>query len=147
MSYIAVILILGPVVCLIFGIHLIATSRRSIGPGPHCGYCSYNLTGSTANRCPECGRLFIEAGIVTSPALSLRKRRLIGIVLIVTPLLLATLGFAATMFYRERAAWQRATAVSDCRQRLPSEHAAVHIGAGSPAETMSGPLRTEPKRA
>ncbi len=108
MSYIAIIVILAAVTCLIGGIYLIATSRRTVAPGPHCGHCNYNLTGSTANRCPECGRLFIEAGVVTNPATSLRKRRLIGIVLIVGPFFPATLGVAATMFYRARAARQAA---------------------------------------
>ena len=107
MSYIAVIVILAAVVCLIVGIYLIAPSRRTVA-GPRCGHCNYNLTGSTANRCPECGRLFIEAGVVTNPVASLRKRRLIGIVLIVAPLIPVTLGFATTMFYRARAARQAA---------------------------------------
>ena len=106
MSAIAAIIILGAVVCVVVGIYLIVTSRRSVGSGPRCGHCQYNLTGSTANRCPECGRLFIEAGIVTNPAASLRKRRRIGILLIVLPLVPVTLGFATTMFYRERAARQ-----------------------------------------
>ncbi len=108
MSYVAVTVILAAVACLIGGIYLIATSRRTVATGPRCGQCNYNLTGSTANRCPECGRLFIEAGIITNPVTSLRKRRLIGIVLIVAPLIPTTLGFAATMFYRARAARQAA---------------------------------------
>ena len=110
MSYIALTVILAAVVCLIVGIYLIATSRRTVTGGPRCGHCDYNLTGSTANRCPECGRLFIEAGIVTNPVASLRKRRLIGIVLIVAPLIPTTIGFAATMFYRAWAARQAAAA-------------------------------------
>ncbi len=109
MSVIAIIVILAVGVCLIAGIYLIATSRRNLGPGPRCGHCNYNLTGSTANRCPECGRLFIEAGIVTNPVTSLRKRRRIGIVLIVLPLTV-TLGFVTAMFYRERAARQAVAA-------------------------------------
>ncbi len=108
MSYIAVTVILAVVACLIIGIYLIATSRRNLGPGPRCGYCNYNLTGSTANRCPECGRLFIEAGIVTNPAASLSKRRVLGLLLILAPFIPTTLGVAATMFYRARAARQAA---------------------------------------
>lgn len=108
MSFIAITVILAVVACLIVGIYLIATSRRTVAAGPRCGHCGYNLTGSTANRCPECGRLFIEAGVVTNPVTSRRKRRLIGIVLIVAPFIPATLGFATTMFYRARAARQAA---------------------------------------
>lgn len=42
----------------------IKSRRNKPSPGPHCGQCGYNLTGATENRCPECGRLFFEAGIV-----------------------------------------------------------------------------------
>ncbi len=31
---------------------------------PRCGNCGYDLTGAPSNRCPECGRLFIEAGVI-----------------------------------------------------------------------------------
>lgn len=106
MSALAAVIILGAVACVAFGLYLIATSRRKIGPGPRCGQCGYNLTGAPANRCPECGRPFIEAGIVTNPATSLRKRRWIGITLIVAPLIPASLGLATMMFYRARAARQ-----------------------------------------
>ncbi|HPF40082.1 MAG TPA: hypothetical protein P5081_04515 [Phycisphaerae bacterium] len=30
---------------------------------PQCGNCGYDLTSAESNRCPECGRLFIEAGV------------------------------------------------------------------------------------
>ena len=108
MSVVAAIIILGIVACVVAGVYLILTSRRTVGAGPRCGHCQYNLTGSTANRCPECGRLFIDAGIVTNPVTSLRKRRRIGILLIVLPLVPVTLVFATTMFYQERAARQAA---------------------------------------
>ena len=43
-----------------------ASVRRQLAQqGPQCGNCGYNLTGSPSNRCPECGQLFIEAGIIT----------------------------------------------------------------------------------
>ena len=67
MSYVAIIIILGAVACVAFGLYLIVTSRRKVEPGPRCGQCGYNLTGATENRCPECGRPFIEAGIITNP--------------------------------------------------------------------------------
>ena len=110
LSIVPLILGLIAVACVLAGIYLIATSRRSVGSGPRCGHCQYNLTGAPSNRCPECGRLFIEVGVITSPVTSLRKRRRIGIVLIVLPLVPATIGFVTTMFYRERAARQAAAA-------------------------------------
>ncbi len=39
--------------------------------GPRCGNCRYNLTGSQTNRCPECGMLFVDAGVLVGGA---RKR-------------------------------------------------------------------------
>jgi hypothetical protein len=78
------------------GVYLLTTSRRSVGSGPRCGQCQYNLTGAPGNRCPECGSLFIEAGIVMSPATSLRKRRWVGIVLIAAPWIPLMFGLLAT---------------------------------------------------
>jgi hypothetical protein len=40
---------------------------KGAGLGPRCGNCSYNLTGSGTNLCPECGKLFIEAGVLVPP--------------------------------------------------------------------------------
>ncbi len=45
------------------GIWLILRSRSKVGSEPHCGHCDYQLTGLTSNRCPECGRPFIQAGV------------------------------------------------------------------------------------
>src|SRR5262245_33258446 len=34
------------------------------GETPYCGACGYNLTGSVAERCPECGSTFLERDVV-----------------------------------------------------------------------------------
>ena len=84
--------------CVGLGVWLLATCRRP-GPGrdgtPTCGACGYNLTGLDGNYCPECGRKFIDAGIIkTANERTLSKGRLIGgIVLLCLPVLLALLGF------------------------------------------------------
>jgi hypothetical protein len=50
--------------------------------GPRCGNCGYNLTGAPSNRCPECGMLFIEAGIVTAQQAEPPPRRATGTMLL-----------------------------------------------------------------
>lgn len=57
-------------ICVCVGALLLVKSQMSVGRDPRCGHCGYQLSGLTSNRCPECGRLFIEAGI------SLGKRSL-----------------------------------------------------------------------
>ena len=49
------------------GVYLIVTSRQRTTDEPQCGQCGYNLTDSQANRCPECGSLFVDVGIVKGP--------------------------------------------------------------------------------
>ncbi len=147
MSYIAIIVMLAVVVCLLVGIYLIATSRRTVAAGPRCGHCGYNLTGSTANRCPECGRLFIEAGIVTTPITSLRKRRLIGIVLILAPLIPTTFGFATTMYYRAQAARRAAAAQKAKVAALQKAAATIRLLHQSFLSPTSSPALPEPRRS
>jgi len=76
--------------------------RRS--DAPRCGRCGYNLTGSTGNRCPECGRLFVEAGIITSNMGAPGRRRWLVIALVFAPIVLLMLGggFAALRSYQSR---------------------------------------------
>jgi hypothetical protein len=89
---------------------------------PACGHCGYDLTSSTSNRCPECGLLFIEAGVQvgTSQGRS-RARTTAGIVVLVIGLLfMPCLGtfFAARM--RSQAVAQAVAA-----QRLAAAAAAA----------------------
>ena len=99
------------VACVIGGIYLIATSRRTVGSGPRCGHCQYNLTGSTANRCPECGRLFIEVGVVMQAARTSQVRRWVGIGLLAT-IPLFCLGTGSLLRWRSAGSARRAQAVA-----------------------------------
>jgi hypothetical protein len=45
------------------GLWLLLGGRDLRRQHPACGHCGYDLTASTSNRCPECGLLFIEAGV------------------------------------------------------------------------------------
>ncbi len=72
---------------LIPGVYLLITSRRHrrTGAEPRCGHCGYNLTASETNRCPECGQLFIEAGIVKGSPSRSRARVVGGLALSLLP--------------------------------------------------------------
>jgi hypothetical protein len=67
----------------------------------HCQECGYNLTANVSGRCPECGKLFIEAGVV-SPRQSSRPRFWIGIgiALLLAMLPLAFSSLVPVMFNR-----------------------------------------------
>ncbi len=101
------------------GIYLIRSSRkRAETGGPACGHCGYNLTGAPGNRCPECGRLFIEAGVLTVRSTGSRPRRTIGILACVTALvLLIALFLGNTLAFRAAAARQAAVAAQQAAMR------------------------------
>ena len=58
----------GVLVCVVAAMVVIMRQRRAAEPTPRCGNCGYNLTGAPSNRCPECGKLFVEAGVITQAA-------------------------------------------------------------------------------
>lgn len=99
--------------CIGVGIYLIVTARRALGNGdPRCGSCGYNLTGSASNRCPECGVLFIEAGIVMQAVRTSRVRLWVGVGLLVGVVPLFCLGTGAVMTLRQVEQARRAEAVA-----------------------------------
>lgn len=112
MAVLPLLILLGVLVALAAAVILVAASRRrTSGTGPRCGNCGYNLTGAPSNRCPECGQLFIEAGVITEPPRPLRSRRLTRVLVLLFVVFtgLAVLGTArATM--QARAARARAVA-------------------------------------
>lgn len=65
------VLLVGAIVA---GVMVTLSRLKPASHGPRCGNCDYNLTGAEANRCPECGKLFIEAGVVVARG-SQRARR------------------------------------------------------------------------
>jgi hypothetical protein len=59
-------------VALAAGVALLILGRgRRVGTEPHCRKCGYNLTGLTAERCPECGRAATGQNVV----IGTRRRR------------------------------------------------------------------------
>lgn len=79
-----------------------ATSKAAF---PSCGACGYNFTGSAENRCPECGKLFIEAGIL----LAKPKRRTISILIALAILIpIGSLAYSVHAFKSAAVARQQA---------------------------------------
>ncbi len=133
------VLLISLAVCVFFVLALMfGFRRRTAGDGPRCGNCGYNLTGSQSNRCPECGKLFIEAGIITKPPPSHSKRAVViaGLTLVI---LFAT--FTSLLIFRLRAARSQAVAVrrfvsTTVRQSATTRAAAV-AGTAKHATTRS----------
>ena len=59
------------------GVVVLIKAQRRERTDPTCGQCGYNLTGSESNRCPECGTLFIEAGVTLGNPSPKRARRVL----------------------------------------------------------------------
>lgn len=100
------LLVLGLLVCIATGLVVLAVSRRRVEAAlPRCGNCGYNLTGSPSNRCPECGMLFIDAGVITREPTPPPSRHMIRVVLLLLVgfTMLGVLGMVA-MGWRARAA-------------------------------------------
>lgn len=88
------------------GLLLVWSARRVGRSGPRCGNCGYNLTGAPSNRCGECGRLFIEAGVITR-TIAARRRFRMGLLALAAQAvrqaeLQAVLERSALLFQRER---------------------------------------------
>jgi hypothetical protein len=66
-SWVLVMLITPVLFIAVAAVLIVIKSRQQTPTGPRCGNCGYNLTGSTMNRCPECGELFVDAGVITQP--------------------------------------------------------------------------------
>ena len=95
-SILAVALLVGVVAGVVV---LIKGQRRGRqGTDPTCGRCGYNLTGSESNRCPECGTLFIEAGVTLGRS-SPKKARWVWVSLLVLSILFVG-GIGLSFSYR-----------------------------------------------
>ncbi len=107
---------------------------------PQCGHCGYDLIGAESNRCPECGLLFIEAGVTFERDAGGGMRRIRRAVILSLVLVLG-LGVAmSSMMYfraqaaRERAIAQQQAAMAQQRAALAKQQAAATLLAEKPGE-------------
>lgn len=125
--------------CIGVGIYLIVTSRHAVGgSGPRCGSCGYNLTGSASNRCPECGNLFIETGVVMQAARSSRVRLWVGVGLLVGVVPLFCFGTGALLTFRQQQAARQAQAAA-MQARQQAQRAQVQAAQNQPTNPRSQP--------
>lgn len=108
---IVVLIVVGVLVCV--GVALavrMALRGRAEASVPRCGNCGYNLTGAPSNRCPECGKLFVEAGVITGPPASAQSRTMLRVLLIALAAFtaLAVLGTVWMMMQTRSVTVQRA---------------------------------------
>src|SRR5262245_23698418 len=107
--------------CVGVGLWLLDARVGRSGPmHPSCGHCGYDLTGSTSNRCPECGRLFIDAGVRVSRPRRSRLRIAAGIMMLLIGVLFLPCLATTALSLRLRAANSQLTA-----QRLAAAAAAA----------------------
>ncbi|MCA9254520.1 MAG: hypothetical protein KDA33_02735 [Phycisphaerales bacterium] len=97
---------------------------------PTCGHCGYDLTGAESNRCPECGWLFIEAGVRVGPDGDTRRKRFRRAVILAIVLLAgAGVMLTAEAYLRARAA--RDQAIAQRQAALAQQRAATQRQAGA----------------
>ena len=94
LSILVLVLLVSAVLAAFFKAH----RRGREGTDPTCGHCGYNLTGSESNRCPECGTLFIEAGVTLGNP-SPKRARWVWVSLIVLSILFVG-GIGLSVSYR-----------------------------------------------
>jgi len=120
---IALLVILIP---LAIGIALVVKSRGKGLGYPACGTCRYDLSASvgTTDRCPECGLLFVTAGIV--PPHGQRQPALLwmGVALLALSLGCAGTGLFASVLSQR--AMQRARAAAAAQQQSQAAQQASH---------------------
>jgi len=106
---------LGGAIALILGLR-----GRSLPAGPRCRKCEYDLTGLTSERCPECGNVIAETGVV-----HVRRQRRRGAIVLSVLLLLPSvavlvswpkvLQYKANVYPNLPTSWL----LSDCRSADP----------------------------
>lgn len=100
-------------VLLLFGLSVLiwrVTRRRGESERPYCGNCEYDLTGSESNRCPECGKLFIDAGVHRHRAERRDRRLLRWSVPAALVMLVLIVGGGSMLIFIARAQQQQAAA-------------------------------------
>lgn len=134
------VLLLGAFVLLIVAsialVRRLARGRNVPGNTPSCGHCGYNLTGSPGNRCPECGKLFIEAGVT----FSVRERSRRSIVIVATAFALVLLASVIVMrtYSTRQARAARAQAVAARIAAMRQERQALQALQAQAANRAAG---------
>ena len=103
-SVLGVMLLTGAVVAVFL------KGRRREGTDPTCGRCGYNLTKSESNRCPECGTLFIEAGVTLGTPSPMRARLVLVGFVVMLMLFVGGIGLSVSYTAARRAQAQAARA-------------------------------------
>ena len=103
-----------------------AVRLRSKSPNhPACGRCGYDVTATVghSDRCPECGALFIEVGIVPPAGPTAERRatsKVVVVVLVVATLLSSILALGGIFAARASVASARAQALA-AQQRAAAQ--------------------------
>jgi uncharacterized protein HemX len=103
MAPILLLVVVVAVLVVAAAVWLVHDRRQRTGTEPRCGRCGYNLTGAAGNQCPECGALFIDAGVIVGRSAG-RGHVRPGIALVLALVAVALLlGATAAGYLAERA--------------------------------------------
>ncbi len=117
-------------------------------PTPHCGHCQYNLTGIEDNRCPECGWLFIEAGVKIVGEGSRGRRKQLWLAAMFGLFLLAGTSVSYALMVRSRmqaAVAQQQAAVARQRAALAMERTILDSSQGANLIELVRTVLSRPK--
>ncbi len=137
-SILGVVLLVGAVV-----IVLLKAQRRE-RTDPTCGRCGYNLTGSESNRCPECGTLFIEAGVTTGSPSPKSPRWVLVSLLVLSILFVAGIGLSVSYRAANRARAQaRLRAIYAQAAAAQAQQQKSSRAGSAPAAVRQAPVRQQ----
>ena len=122
------------------GILLIVWSRRGGLGFPACGACHYNLSATvgTSTRCPECGALFTEVGILPPKGTRRPLMLWLGIGVILIPVLLFGTMFGLMAFRSSAASAAQKQAIMAQQQA-----AAQTAQSGAAADNTADPTAAD----
>lgn len=145
MAILPLAIVFGVVVVLsVATILLYAARPRGHAANPRCGHCGYNLTGAPANRCPECGRLFIDVGVIPPyPAAGQKRLPRILVVLLLGGIALIVV---VAVWITTRA--QAAITAAQAQQRALQTQARAAVARQAAAQAaLADPNTTTPEQS
>ncbi len=148
MSWALIVILFGSTIVAVAVSLVLAHRRRDTATEPTCGNCGYNLTGATENRCSECGRPFLEVGIVTTHQRSPKPRKLLILTVILANGLMALAILATALYVRQAKRAARAVIAQQQAMLAPTSQPDADVTVAESEQnggtTSSPTMRSQP---